>query len=91
VVLKGEDVREQRVTLDAIQLSRIEALARSKGLACDGCGSRDHFRGEEAHRTLDRGARVEMRCENGAAHHGSAGSAQGFAISPEESRRIGLG
>ncbi len=84
-------MREQRVTLDAIQQSRIEALARSKGLACDGCGSLDLFSGEEAHRTPDRGARVEMRCNNGAAHHGSAGSAQELAISPEEARRVGLG
>lgn len=84
-------MREQRVTLSAIQQSRIEALARSKGLACDGCGSRDLFGGEEAHRAPDRGARVEMRCNNGAAHHGSAGSAQKLAISPEEARRVGLG
>ncbi len=49
-------MREQRVTLDAIQQSRIEALARSKGLACGVCGSRDLFSGEAAHRIFRHGA-----------------------------------
>ncbi len=84
-------MREQRVTLDAIQQSRIEALARSKGLACGVCGSRDLFGGEAAHRTPDHGARVEMWCANGSAHPGSAGGAQELALSPEEAQRIGLG
>lgn len=83
-------MREQRVALDAIQQSRIEALARSRGLACGACGSRDPFGGEEALLSPDRGARVEMRCGNMAAHPGSAGGARVFAISPEETRQIGL-
>jgi hypothetical protein len=84
-------VRQRRVALDAIQQSRTEALARSKGLACEVCGSRDLFCGEEALLAPDRGARVEMRCGRGSAHPGSAGVSQLFAISPEEARRIGLG
>jgi hypothetical protein len=90
-VLKGEEVRRQRIALDAIHQSRIEALARSKGLACDACGSGHLYSAEEAHRTPDRGARVEMRCGNGAAHPWSAGSSQELALSPEEARRTGLG
>jgi hypothetical protein len=84
-------VRQRRIALDAIQQSRIEALARSKGLACGVCGSRDLFSGEAAHRIFRHGARVEMRCGNGSAHHGSAGGAQELALSPEEALRVGLG
>jgi hypothetical protein len=84
-------VRQRRIALDAIQQSRIEALARSKGLACGVCGSRDLFSGEAAHRIFRHGARVEMRCGNGAAHHGSAGGAQELALSLEEALRVGLG
>jgi len=84
-------VRQRRIALDAIQQSRIEALARSKGLACDVCGSGQHlFSAEEAHRTPDGGARVEMRCGNAAAQPGSVGGVREFALSPEEARRIGL-
>jgi DNA-binding NarL/FixJ family response regulator len=88
---RGEDARQRRVALDAAQQSRIEALARSRGLSCGACGSRDLFSGEEALLGPDRGARVEMRCGRGAAHPGSAGGARLFAISPEEARRVGLG
>ena len=84
-------MREQRVSLDAIEQSRIEAVAGSKGLACSVCGSRDLFSGEVEHRIFRRGAWVEMRCGNGSAHHGSAGGAQELALSPEEALRVGLG
>ena len=84
-------MRQRRIALDAIQQSRIEALARSKGLACDVCGSGQHlFSAEEVHRTPDRGARVEMRCGNAAAQPGSVGGVRDFVLSPEEARRIGL-
>jgi hypothetical protein len=89
-VPKAEDVRERRIALDAIQQSRIEALARSKGLACDACGSGYLFGAEDAHRTPDGGARVEMRCANAAAQPGSVGGVREFSLSPEEARRIGL-
>ena len=87
---KEEDARQRRVALDAAQQSRIEALARSKGLACGACGSRDLFSADEALLGPDRGARVEVRCANAAAHPGSAGGARLFAISPEEARQVGL-
>ena len=84
------DTRQRRVSLDAAQQSRLEALARSRGLACGAC-ARDLFSGEEALLTPDRGARVEMRCSRSAAHSGSAGGARLFALSPEEAQRVGLG
>ena len=84
-------VRQRRIALDAIQQSRIEALARTKGLACGVCGSRGLFSAEEAHRTPDRGARVEMQCGNAAAHPGSGGGSREFVLSPEEAQRVGLG
>ena len=84
-------MRQRRIALDAIQQSRIEVLARSKGLGCDVRGSGQHlFSAEEAHRTLDGGARVEMRCGNAAAKPGSVGGVREFSLSPEEARRIGL-
>ena len=82
---------QRRIDIDAIQQSRIEALARSRGLACEACGSRDLFSGERALLTPGRGALVEMRCAKGAAHPGGAGISQEFAIPPEEARRVGLG
>ncbi len=84
-------MQHQRRILDGGQQRRIEELARARGVTCTGCGSGDLSSGEEAHRTLNHGARVELQCTNEAAHPGGAGSVQGFAISPEEAQRIGLG
>ena len=72
-------MRQRRIALDSIQQSRIEALARTRGLACDVFGSLGLFSAEEAHRTP------------AAAHPGSVGGVWEFALSPEEARRIGLG
>jgi hypothetical protein len=87
-------LQEHYRTLGADQRRRIEELANAKGITCNGCGSGDLSCAEEARRTFNHGARVELHCSNAAHHQDVSGfradSVREFILSPEEAQALGL-